>query len=285
MTIPNFLSLKQIGLLTPFIQVVLILVLFGIAVITQWYEYKRTGKTYGKYPWRISTFLSSIYEEIIFRGIILFGLLTVLAPLFSVVISSILFGLFHLKNYKWQTKAQTRQQVLYAGIIFGPIASVIILWTGTIWLAVIFHYLHNLFVDAYRKVPINERFIMLSNVFLILPVIFAALYHQWLYCFFATGLFIFSRLFHWYRISNRSSQLFQIFKTADWMFAVGAFLYMYFYIYTYTKGKVELILNTLLTLVVVFFWYGWKRADYEKLHPWFHVVAPVVSSLILIAVN
>ncbi len=126
---------------------------------------------------------------------------------------------------------------------------------------------------------------MLSNIFLGLPVIFAAMYHQWLYCFFAGGLFIFSPLFHWYRIYSPKSLSFKVFKTFDWLFAVSAFLYMYYYIYQYTQGSAMPILFFLLTSVVIFFWYGWKRADYEKSHPWFHIVAPMVSSLILILAN
>lgn len=106
------LKLKQIGFLTPAIQVVFVLVLLALAVITQRKEYKNTGKTYGRYPWRISTFLSSIYEEIIFRGFVLFGLQMFISPIWSIIISSVLFGVWHIKNYKWQTKQQTIYQIV-----------------------------------------------------------------------------------------------------------------------------------------------------------------------------
>lgn len=150
----NFLEVlkfKPIGFLSPIVQIILICGLFAIAVIAQRKEYKLTGKTYGRYPWRISTFVSSIYEEIIFRGFILFGLLSFLPMIWSVVISSVLFGLWHLKNYKWQTKKQTLYQAVYTGLVFGPIASFITIATGTIWLAVIFHYIHNIIADFVRK--------------------------------------------------------------------------------------------------------------------------------------
>ncbi len=126
---------------------------------------------------------------------------------------------------------------------------------------------------------------MFSNLFLILPVISAAQYHEWLYCFFASGLFIFSPLFHWYRISDTSSIYFRVFKKADWIFAIGAFLYMYYYIYAFISGRQQLALFILLTLVVWFFWYGWRRGEYDTWHPWFHIVAPIVSSVILIVAN
>ncbi len=135
-----------------------------------------------------------------------------------------------------------------------------------------------------RRLNTSELFMMVSNIFLILPAIVAGMYHQWLYCFFASGIFIFSPLFHWYRITNPGSKLFTIFKTLDWFFAVGAFLYMYYYIYTHTPIQ-QATLFILLTLVVIFFWYGWKRASYEKFHPWFHIIAPLVSTAILIIAN
>ena len=150
MLIVEALKFKPIGVFTFTTQIILIVFLFVFALVTQHKEYTKTGKTYGRYPWRISTFLSSIYEEIIFRGIIFVGLLYFANLYFSIVISSVLFGLWHIKNYKWQTKRETAYQVLYTGIIFGPIASLITFYTGTIWLAVIVHYIHNILADLWR---------------------------------------------------------------------------------------------------------------------------------------
>lgn len=151
----EILKFKQIGFFSPLIQIILICGLLVLTVITQRKEYKRTGKTYGRYPWRVSTFLSSIYEEVIFRGFVLFGLLIFLSPILSIVISSVLFGLWHIKNYKWQTREQTIYQVMYTGLVFGPIFSIIALWTETIWVAVIIHYIHNLLADGYRKLVLK----------------------------------------------------------------------------------------------------------------------------------
>ena len=153
------LKFKQIGFLTPFLQIFFICFLFALAIITQRKEFKNTGKTYGHYPWRLSTFFSSIYEEIIFRGIILFGLLMILSPVLSIAISSILFGLWHLKNYKWQTRKETLHQVLYAGLVFGPLACLFTLYIGTIWLGVIVHYIHNFLNYEIRKRHIEKYFL------------------------------------------------------------------------------------------------------------------------------
>jgi membrane protease YdiL (CAAX protease family) len=128
----------------------LVCILFTLALLTQYQEYKKTGKIYGAYPWRISTFFSSIYEEIIFRGFALFGFLYIFSPILSVLISSTLFGLFHLKNYKWLTKKQLTYQVIYT-TLFGFVLSIITLMTGTIWIAVIVHYCNNLAANIFRK--------------------------------------------------------------------------------------------------------------------------------------
>jgi len=99
----------------------------------------------------------------------------------------------------------------------------------------------------------ENKFMMFSNIFLALPVIFAAIYGEWLYCFFASGLLVFSPLFHWYRIVNTESFYFKLFKTMDWMFAIGAFFYMYYYIFTNTHFHEKTFLFTALTAVVIFF--------------------------------
>lgn len=147
----NIFKFQQIGFFTPTLQIIFICFLFLLTVIVQKKEYNQTGKIFGHYPWRISTFFSSIYEEVIFRGFILFGLLLFLPETISIIISSFLFGIWHLKNYKWHTKKEITYQVLYTGFIFGPIISIFTLWVGTIWMAVIIHYIHNLFVYWVRK--------------------------------------------------------------------------------------------------------------------------------------
>jgi len=151
MSIWHVFTLQPFGILSPLIQVILIILLLGLAVVTQYGEYKRTGKTYGRYPFRVSIFLSSIYEEIIFRGIILFGLLLVTTPVVTIIVSSLLFGIWHFKNYKWQTFRESCAQAFYTGVLFGPLLTVLTLLAGTIWPAVIVHYANNLLGDAWRK--------------------------------------------------------------------------------------------------------------------------------------
>lgn len=126
---------------------------------------------------------------------------------------------------------------------------------------------------------------ILSNIFLSLPVIYAGIYHQWLYCFLASGLLIFSPLYHWHKTDRPGSFYFKLFKKLDWMFAISAFVYMYYYTYENIGGYKQFIFYTSLSLVLVFFWYGYKKNDYEKWHPWFHIIAPIISSAILMVAN
>ena len=134
----------------------------------------------------------------------------------------------------------------------------------------------------YRKLTFGELFILLSNLFLILPALFAAIYSEWLFCFFAGGLFIFSPLFHWRRITNPSGAYFVIFRLIDWAFATTVFVYMYRYVYHHFIHDVALLFYASLLLVIIFFLYGWRRGDYNMWHPWFHIIASIVSSAILI---
>lgn len=159
-TILDIVSFKEIGFFTPAVQILIVCVLFIITLIRQKKRHVITGFTWGRYPWRLSTFLSSYYEEIIFRVFILFGLLSFLPSVYSIIFSSVLFGLWHLKNYKWQSKKETLSQVLYTGFIFGPIACFVTLGSGTIWMAVIAHYAHNILAHEFndrQKTHSNTR--------------------------------------------------------------------------------------------------------------------------------
>jgi hypothetical protein len=91
-----------------------------------------------------------VTEEILFRGLILGALEIAYGPVRAVVISSLFFGLWHLKNVFWLTDYQLIHQMLYTGLVFGPITAVLALKTRTIWPGVILHYLNNLAVDLIR---------------------------------------------------------------------------------------------------------------------------------------
>ncbi len=145
MTNLEILTPKQIGFISPLIQIVLVCILFVITIISQYKEYKQTGKTWGgHYPLKTSSFFAAIYDEVIFRGFIFAWLLNLYSLFWAIAISSLLFGLWHLKNIFYMSKKALIYQMSYTVIIFGPIAALITFYTGTIWLAVIVHFCNNL---------------------------------------------------------------------------------------------------------------------------------------------
>lgn len=122
---------------------------------------------------------------------------------------------------------------------------------------------------------------LFSNVFLFLPVIISVWKGEWVYFTFALGLAIFSPIYHYLtEYKAQITKLQKIFKNLDWIFAIGAYIYMYYFIFE----RVELyqaILFILLTSTILFFYYGYKFGNYKKWHPWFHVIAPIISSMIV----
>lgn len=148
----EYLYLKTFYFLTPLVQIVLIATLFVIITFRQYLEFKKSGKMYTHYPLRVSILFVPIYEEIIFRGLILYGLMNSFAPIAAVVISTALFGIWHLKNIFWLTKKLLIEQVLYAGLIFGPVAAFLTISSGTVWPAVILHYLNNILSPHISKI-------------------------------------------------------------------------------------------------------------------------------------
>lgn len=92
-------------------------------------------------------YLGGIYaafmEEILFRGVI-FGLVmaTWNNTVVSVAISSLAFGIWHLKNWGWhRNKKALINQFLYTTFVYGPIFAFLRIYTGDIYLAILFHYI------------------------------------------------------------------------------------------------------------------------------------------------
>lgn len=130
-------------------QILTICVLFTVTILIQYKEYKTTGKTWGgRYPLKTSSFFVAIYEEVIFRGVILVGLMNMYSLVTAVIVSSLLFGLWHLKNIFYFSNKELWYQILYTGLIFGPAVAILTILTGTIWLAVIVHFLNNLLASS-----------------------------------------------------------------------------------------------------------------------------------------
>lgn len=95
---------------------------------------------------------AAFFEEILFRGVI-FGLLFALTQNLwtTLVINSVLFGLWHLKNIPWSGKKRAIPQAFYTGLVAGPVFCLLLIYTGDIYLSLLVHLLHNVVLTFSSK--------------------------------------------------------------------------------------------------------------------------------------
>lgn len=96
---------------------------------------------------------ASFMEEVLFRGVI-FGLAKAYwdSNLIALVVSSIAFGIWHLKNYAWhKDKKAIIIQFFHTALMYGPIFAVLRILTGDIYLAILFHFLTDTYVALAPK--------------------------------------------------------------------------------------------------------------------------------------
>ncbi|HEY1041751.1 MAG TPA: CPBP family intramembrane glutamic endopeptidase [Candidatus Paceibacterota bacterium] len=124
-------------------QIVAVVLIFISYTILAYLDYEKTGTIFGL-PFRAGILFVPIFEELIFRGCILVGLTRYYSVKKSIVISSLLFGLWHFKNIFVMPIDDVVSQMLYAGLIFGPIVAYLTLRLKSIWPGVILHYLNNI---------------------------------------------------------------------------------------------------------------------------------------------
>lgn len=138
-----FLAPQPIGWFSKTMQIALVVLLLVTTVFVAFWEYDSVGTMWG-YPFSISILFVALYEELIFRGFVLGALLKRTSAVSAVIISSILFGLWHAKNLLWVEPALILRQILYTGLIVGPILAFVTVKTRSIWPAIILHQLHNI---------------------------------------------------------------------------------------------------------------------------------------------
>jgi membrane protease YdiL (CAAX protease family) len=88
--------------------------------------------------------MPALFEELIFRGLVLQGLASKFRPYFAIILSSLAFSLMHM------SPAQTIHQFLL-GIALGYI----VLATKSIWAGVILHFFNNLWAIIFELLPQN----------------------------------------------------------------------------------------------------------------------------------
>jgi len=135
---------RRIGFVTDWVQVVLVVGLFLATVFLVHHEYRTKGTSFGVAGPGFNVLVCPIYEELIFRGWILGRLARWRSPAVAIVVSSVLFGLLHLRNIFWLDAGSLVRSVLFTGGLLGPILGYVALRCRSVWPAVILHYLNNL---------------------------------------------------------------------------------------------------------------------------------------------
>ena len=105
--------------------------------------FRLTGKVLGGAP-DVWILFVPITEEILFRGFILGALEIAYGRIWAIVVSSVPFGLWHLKNAFWMGNDELAQEIAYTTLFFGPVTAILTIKARSIWPGVILHYLNNL---------------------------------------------------------------------------------------------------------------------------------------------
>lgn len=143
----SFFQLKKVWRLSPAWQVVLIGLLFLATV---------GGYVLGS-SILITVLVAPVYEEIIFRGYVLSGFLKWCGVRKSIIFSSVLFGIWHLKNLFYYDLADVVYQMIYTGLILGPVLAYFAYKTKTIWPGVAIHYAVNLGSIIFTLLSVDWR--------------------------------------------------------------------------------------------------------------------------------
>jgi membrane protease YdiL (CAAX protease family) len=125
------------------VQIFFIATLYIFMTFGYFLSLKATGKMDG-YPGSVSLLFVPIYEEAIFRGIILRFFEKKYGFWSAIALSSVLFAVWHVKNIFWLEPHQLIRQMLYTGMVFGPVMAFITLKLRSIWPSVAIHYLNNM---------------------------------------------------------------------------------------------------------------------------------------------
>jgi len=137
-------ELRRVGPVPAWLQLVLVAGGFTATTLLTHAEYLAHDTSFGVAGPAFNALVCPIYEELIFRGWILGRLARARSPWRAIVVSSLLFGLLHLRNIFWTEPEPLLRSMLYTGLVFGPVAGWLTLRCRSVWPAVILHYANNL---------------------------------------------------------------------------------------------------------------------------------------------
>jgi membrane protease YdiL (CAAX protease family) len=135
---------RRIGIVPAWFQAVLVVALFVATVFLTHAEFKAKGTSFGVAGPAFNSLINPIYEELIFRGWILGTLARVRSASVAIAVSSILFGILHVRNIFWLDAEALVRLMIYTGVVLGPILGYVTLRCRSVWPAVCLHYVNNL---------------------------------------------------------------------------------------------------------------------------------------------
>lgn len=140
----SLLEFRRVWVFPVWVQASLVVGLFVATVLCTYAEFRDKGTVFGFDGPAFNVLFNPIYEELIFRGWILGMLARRHSSIVAIAVSSLLFGLVHIRNIYWLDTGSLIRTMAYTGLVLGPILGYVTLRFRTVWPAVILHYLNNL---------------------------------------------------------------------------------------------------------------------------------------------
>jgi len=140
----SLFEFRRAGPLPAAAQAAAVVGLFVLTVFLTHAEYVAKGTCFGFAGPAFNMLFNPIYEELIFRGWILAALARRGSNGSAIAISSLLFGIVHVRNIYWLDTGRLVGMMLSAGLLTGPLFAYVTLRFKSVWPAVILHYVNNL---------------------------------------------------------------------------------------------------------------------------------------------
>ena len=140
----DLFEVRRLGRVPGWVQVAGVVAGFVATVLLTHREYVQRGTTFGFGGPAFNVLVNPIYEELIFRGWILGRLARWRSNGLAIVVSSLLFGVLHLRNIYWLEPRALAGMMASAALVTGPLFAWVTLRCRSVWPAVILHYANNL---------------------------------------------------------------------------------------------------------------------------------------------
>ncbi|MCI0587132.1 MAG: CPBP family intramembrane metalloprotease [Planctomycetes bacterium] len=135
---------RRVWIFPAWAQATAVVGLFLATVACTHAEYRSKGTAFGFPGPPFNMLVSPVYEEWIFRGWVLRRLVRNHSNTVAIGLSSLLFGLLHVRNVYWLDTGALVRTMAFTGLLLGPILAYVTLKTRSLWPAVVLHYVNNL---------------------------------------------------------------------------------------------------------------------------------------------